>query len=146
MVSALGCIRGISTVTAFSIAAEIGDFSRLLDARSLMSYVGLLPSESSSGEGVSRGNATRTGNVHVRTLLAEAVWHHARPLRPVLPAAMDGCIRGACRCRGAAARANRRPHDRAVHLRGRGRPANVADTAIARELAGFVWAFARMAG
>ena len=60
-VSALRCVRGISTVTAFSIAAEIGDFSRFPDARSFMSFVGLVPSESSSGESVSRGKIDPDG-------------------------------------------------------------------------------------
>lgn len=75
-------------MSAFSIAAEIGDFSRFPDARSFMSFVGLVPSESSSGESVSRGRITRTGNIHVRTLLVEAAWQHARPLRPTSAAAM----------------------------------------------------------
>lgn len=75
-------------MTAFSIAAEIGDFSRFPDARSFMSFVGLMPSESSSGESVSRGRITRTGNIHVRTLLVEVAWQHARPLRPTSAAAM----------------------------------------------------------
>lgn len=145
-VSALRCVRGISTVTAFSIAAEIGDFSRFPDARSFMSFVGLVPSESSSGESVSRGKITRTGNIHVRTLLVEAAWQHARPLRPMSAAAMGDAADVPADVAEAAARANRRLHGRAARLRGRGKPANVVNTAIARELAGFVWALARMAG
>ena len=145
-VSALRCVRGISTVTAFSIAAEIGDFSRFPDARSFMSFVGLVPSESSSGESVSRGRITRTGNIHVRTLLVEAAWQHARPLRPTSAAAMDDAAGVPADVAEAAARANRRLHSRAAHLRGRGKPASVVNAAIARELAGFVWALARMAG
>ena len=82
VVSALRCLRGISTVTAFSIATEVGDFSRFPTARSFMSYLGLVPSESSSGESVSRGPITRAGNAHVRTLLVESAWHHARAYRP----------------------------------------------------------------
>ena len=145
-VSALRCVRGISTVTAFSIAAEIGDFSRFPDARSFMSFVGLVPSESSSGESVSRGGITRTGNIHVRTLLVEAAWQHARPLRPMSAAAMGDAAGVPADVAEAAARANRRLHSRAAHLRGRGKPASVVNAAIARELAGFVWALARMAG
>ena len=145
-VSALRCVRGISTVTAFSIAAEIGDFSRFPDARSFMSFVGLVPSESSSGESVSRGGITRAGNIHVRTLLVEAAWQHARPLRPMSAAAMGDAAGVPADVAEAAARANRRLHSRAAHLRGRGKPASVVNAAIARELAGFVWALARMAG
>lgn len=145
-VSALRCVRGIPAVTAFSIAAEIGDFSRFPDARSFMSFVGLVPSESSSGESVSRGSITRTGNIHVRTLLVEAAWQHARPLRPMSAAAMGDAAGVPADVAEAAARANRRLHSRAAHLRGRGKPASVVNAAIARELAGFVWALVRMAG
>lgn len=144
-VAAIRCLRGASTVTAFSVAAEIGDFSRFPDARSFMSYVGLVPSESSSGETASRGKITRTGNAHVRTLLVEAAWHHARPLRTMSEAAMGDAAAVPADVAEAAARANRRLHDRYAHLRGRGKPAGVVNTAIARELAGFVWALARMA-
>lgn len=93
-VSALRCVRGIPAVTAFSIAAEIGDFSRFPDARSFMSFVGLVPSEPSSGESVSRGRITRTGSIHVRTLLVETAWQHARPLRPM--SAQPWAMRRAC--------------------------------------------------
>ena len=145
-VSALRRVRGIPAVTAFSIAAEIGDFSRFPDARSFMSFVGLVPSESSSGESVSRGRITRTSNIHVRTLLVEAAWQHARPLRPTSAAAMGDAAGVRADVAEAAARANRRLHSRAAHLRGRGKPASVVNAAIARELAGFVRALARMAG
>ena len=138
--------RWQSTVTAFSIAAEVGDISRFPDARSLMSFVGLVPSGSSSGESVSRGRITRTGNVHARTLLVEAAWQHARPLRPTSAAAMGDAAGVPADVAEAAARANRRLHSRAAHLRGRGKPASVVNTAIARELAGFDRALARMAG
>lgn len=144
-VSALRCLRGISTVTAFSMAAEIGDFSRFPDARSFMSYVGLVPSESSSGETVSRGKITRTGNGHVRTLLVESAWHHARAYSPMSATAIADAAGVPAAVAEAAARANRRLHDRCAHLRSRGKPANVANAAVARELAGFVWSLANLA-
>lgn len=144
-VAAIRCLRGVSTVTSFSVAAEAGDFSRFPTARSFMSYVGLVPSESSSGETVSRGKITRAGNAHVRTLLVEAAWQQARPLRALSPTAMSDAGAVPAGVAEAAARANRRLHDRCAHLRGRGKPACVVNTAIARELAGFVWALARMA-
>ncbi|MCC6098333.1 MAG: IS110 family transposase [Olsenella sp.] len=144
-VAAIRCLRGASTVTAFSVAAEVGDFSRFPTARSFMSYVGLVPSESSSGETVSRGGITRAGNAHVRTLLVEAAWQHARPLRALSPTAASAYAAVPAGVSEAAARANRRLHDGCAHLRGRGKPACVVNTAIARELAGFVWALARMA-
>ena len=144
--SALRCARGIPAVTAFSIAAEIGDFSRFPDARSSMSSVGLVPSEPSSGESVSRGRITRTGSIHVRTLLVEAAWQHARPLRPMSAAAMGDAAGVPADVAEAAARESCRLHSRAAHLRGRGKPASVVNAVIARDLAGLVWALARMAG
>jgi len=145
VVSALKCLRGISTVTAFSIAVEIGDFSRFPNARSFMSYVGLVPSESSSGGVVARGGITRTGNCHVRTLLVESAWHHARSYSPMSPAAAAEAAGVPAAVAEAAARANRRLHERCLRLRGRGKPANVVNAAVARELAGFVWALAVLA-
>ena len=90
IVARLSALRGIATVTAFSIAAEIGGFSRFSSARSFMSYLGLVPSENSSGEAVSRGAITRTGNIHVRTLLVESAWHHARRYSPAHAAPAAG--------------------------------------------------------
>ena len=139
VVAALSAIRGVSTLTAFSLDAELGDLSRFRDARSLMSYVGLVPSESSSGESVSRGAITRAGNAHARRLLVEAAWHHRRPLSPASEArvrapAPTASLAGAC------ARCNERLHARFGRLEGRGKPGCVCATAVARELAGFVWA------
>lgn len=145
VVSALCCLRGISTVTAFSIATEIGDFSRFPTARSFMSYLGLVPSESSSGETVARGKITRTGNGHVRTLLVESAWHHARAYSPMSATSLADARGVPAPIAEAAERANRRLHDRCIHLRSRGKPVNLANAAVARELAGFVWAIATMA-
>lgn len=145
-VSRLSAVRGISTVTAFSVAAEIGDFSRFPSAPAFMSYLGLVPSESSSGDSVSRGPITRTGNLHVRTLLVEAAWHHARrwsPLSPTEVAARRGIGPEAARI---AAEANRRLHAKSERLRGRGVSPAKANVAVARELAGFVWALANCEG
>ena len=84
VVAALSGIRGVSTLTAFCVDCECGDLSRFRSARAFMSFVGLVPSESSSGESVSRGAITRAGNAHVRRLLVEAAWHHEPPLRSAL--------------------------------------------------------------
>jgi len=145
VVSALSCIRGISTVTAFSVAVEVGDFSRFPDARSFMAYVGVVPSESSSGETTARGKVTRTGNGHVRTLLVESAWHHARRYSPMSATSLADARGVPAAVAEAAERANRRLHERASRLRSRGKPANVANMAVARELAGFVWAVATAA-
>lgn len=142
LVSRIAAVRGIGTVTAFSIAAEVGDFSRFPSAPSFMSYLGLVPSEDSSGEKVSRGPITRTGNGHVRTLLVEAAWHHARrwsPLSPTEVAKRSGIGPEAARI---AAEANRRLHSKAERMRARKAKPNKANVAVARELAGFVWALA----
>src|ERR671925_2041814 len=77
----LSCFRGISTLTALGLLAEIGDFRRFGSARELMSFLGLTVSEYSSGERRSRGSTTKTGNRHARRLLVEAAWHHQHPPR-----------------------------------------------------------------
>ena len=73
---ALRCFRGIDTVTAMTILAELHDFRRFEDPRHLMAYLGLVPSEHSSGERTHRGPITKTGNSHVRRILVEAAWHY----------------------------------------------------------------------
>lgn len=81
VVTRLGCLRGVSTLAAFGLAVEIGDFHRL-SGRSIGAYLGLLPTESSSGASRSQGSITKTGNGHARRPLVEAAWHHRRPYRP----------------------------------------------------------------
>lgn len=141
-VSALRCLRGISTVTAFSVAAEVGDFARFGSARAFMSYLGLVPSESSTGESVSRGPITRAGNGHVRRLLIESAWHHARGHRPLSAQSLADARGVPAEVAEAAERANARLARRSEHLRSRGKPANLVNVAVARELSGFVWALA----
>lgn len=75
-VSWLRCFRGIDTLTAACLVAELHDFRRFRSARQLMAYLGLVPSEHSSGMHGARGSITKTGNCHVRRLLVEAAWHH----------------------------------------------------------------------
>src|ERR1700758_3923853 len=84
VVQRLMCLRGVSTLTAFALAVEIGDWSRLT-GRSIGAYVGLVPTESSSGATRSQGSITKTGNGHVRRLLIEAAWHHRKPYQPSSP-------------------------------------------------------------
>ena len=138
VVSALSCVRGISTLTAFSVDVEVGDLSRFPDARSFMSYVGRVPAESASGESVRRGGVTRAGNAHVRRLLVEAAWHHARPISPAADGTA-GAHAPTASLDAAAARCNERRHRRYLDLSAR-KPPCVAAAAVARELAGFVWA------
>jgi transposase len=75
----LGCLRGISTLTGFALTVEIGDWHRFT-GRTIGSFVGLVPSESSSGSSRVQGSITKTGNTHARRLLVEAAWHHRAPL------------------------------------------------------------------
>lgn len=142
LIAALQCIRGIAFLTAVTIVAEAGDLRRFKEARQFMAYTGLVPSEHSSGEAVHRGPITKTGNALLRHVLGEAA-HHARH-RP----RVDGGLRQ--RQAGIPANivdlawtAQQRLHFRYRHLSARlGRPR--ALTAVARELAGFVWAFGQL--
>lgn len=140
VVARLGCLRGVSTLTAFGLAVEIGDWQRLT-GRSIGAYLGLVPTESSSGQSRSQGSITKTGNAHARRLLIEAAWHHRRPNRPsaVLRRRQDKAG-AAARDRGE--RANRRLHARWVRFDARHKLPVVANTAIARELAGWCWSLA----
>ena len=91
VVRRLGCLRGVSTLTAFGLAVEIGDWHRLT-GRSIGAYLGLVPSEYSSGTTRVQGGVTKTGNGHARRLLVEAAWHHRSPYRPgARSAAPLGC-------------------------------------------------------
>ena len=83
VVTRLACLRGVATLTAFGLAVEIGDWHRLT-GRSIGAYLGLVPTEPSSGGSRSQGSITKTGNAHARRLLIEAAWHHRKPLRPTL--------------------------------------------------------------
>ena len=78
LVARLRCLRGIDTLTALSLAAEIGDFNRFKSAEEFMAFVGLVPSERSSGEQRRQGSITKVGNSHVRRLLVESAWHARR--------------------------------------------------------------------
>jgi transposase len=141
-VARLGCLRGIGTLTGFALAVEIGDWHRMT-GRTIGSFVGLTPSEHSSGASRTLGPITKTGNGHVRRLLVEAAWHH-RPryqVGPVLRARWDAAP-AAARTRGD--EGNRRLHHRWVTFIDRKKRSTIANTAIARELAGWCWSLAVM--
>jgi len=142
VVHRLGCLRGISTLTAFGLAVEIGDWHRLT-GRSIGAYLGLVPCEYSSGDTRTQGGITKTGNTHARRLLVEAAWHHRAPYRPGrdLRRRWDAAPVSA-RERGHAA--NHRLHHRWVSFQARKKRPVVANAAIARELAGWCWSLAVM--
>lgn len=139
VVAALQALRGVALVTAVGLVAEIGDLSRFAHPRQLMSYLGLVPSEHSSGERVRRGSITKTGNSHARRLLTEAAWCYRHPAR-IGPDALRRQGQLSQPVRDMAWKAQLRLTSRFARLNSRGMQPNKACVAIARELAGFVWA------
>jgi len=123
--------RGISTLTALGLIAEIGDFARFGNPRELASWLGITPSEYSSGDQQHRGHITKAGNHHARRLLVEAAWHYRHaPRRPAKDPQPDQ----------RAWQAQVRLHHRYRHLTEHGKRPTVVNVAIARELVGFLWA------
>ncbi len=127
----LRAFRGIGTLTALGLIAEIGDFARFSHPRELASWLGITPSEYSSGAQQHRGHITRSGNRHARRLLVEAAWHYRHaPRRPSSgPQPSDR-----------AWQAQVRLFHRHRHLTGQGKRSTVVTVAIARELSAFLWA------
>lgn len=142
VVGRLVCLRGVSTLTALALTVELGDWERFRP-HSLGPFLGLVPSEHSSGERRRQGAITKTGNTHARRLLVEAAWHQRRPLRA--SAALERRRQGepaAVRARADASA--RRLHARWHALEGRGKRRTIVAVAVARELAGHCWALATM--
>jgi transposase len=138
-VQRLRCFRGIDDLTALTIAAELGDARRFARAPSIMAFVGLVPSEHSSGTKRARGAITKTGNGHLRRVLVEAAWHYRH--HPFVSAALRHRQRGAPDTVIAQAwTAQLRLHRRYQRFAARGKPKQHIVTAVARELTGFVWA------
>jgi transposase len=138
-VQRLRCFRGIDDLTALTIAAELGDPRRFATAPSTMAFVGLVPSEHSSGTKRVQGGITKTGNAHLRRVLVEAAWHYRH--HPFVGDALRQRQRGAPTTVIAQAwTAPQRLHRRYQRLAARGKPTQHVVTAVARELTGFVWA------
>jgi transposase len=136
-IARLRCMRGVNTTTAFGLCAEIGDFHRFERPTTLTSYLGIVPSEHSSGEQTRRGPITKAGSTHARRLLVEAAHHYRH--HPALGAALarrqDGQDPRACEI---AWRCQKRLHHQYQRLRiKRGKPANIVTVALARELCAF---------
>lgn len=143
VVDAFQALRGVSLVVAATTVAELGDLSRFDNPRHLMAYLGLVPSEHSSGESTQRGGITKTGNGHARRMLVEAAWSYRLPARVSrrlrdrqhnLPQAVWEI----------AWKAQLRLCARYKRLVTKGKQTQVAVTAIARELAAFMWAIAQV--
>ena len=138
-VEPMRCFRGIDTVTALTVVAELGDVHRFSHPRKLMAYLGLVPSEHSSGPRTRRGGITKTGNGHVRRVLVESAWHNRH--FPRVGKALE--VRRREQPSWAiqlADRAMKRLHHRYRWLVGQGKPTQKTTVAVARELAGFIWA------
>lgn len=141
VVQALQSLRGISTIAATTITTEIGSFTRFDHPEQLMSYLGLVPSEHSSGDTIKRGPITKAGNTHVRRMLVEAAWsyrHRARITRPLLKRQEELPQN----IRDIAWKAQVRLCARYRQFWAKGKAKQVITTAIARELCGFLWAIA----
>jgi len=139
LIKALQAFRGIRLITAVTIAAELVDLKRFGSPRQLMAFLGLVPSEHSSGQSQRRGRITRTGNSHVRRILIEAAWsYHFQPrMSRAIRQRNEGVAPGVQRL---AWKAQKRLHHRLYYLISKGKRREKAITAVARELAGFIWA------
>ena len=130
--------RGIDYVIALSLICEIGDFSRFPSAAAFMSYLGLVPSEHSSGKTRHQGSITKAGNSHLRKLLTEAAWHYPREItesKRLVERRKGTSERVISRADKAMAELHRK-YFKMIHRR---KNANVAITAVSRQLAGYIW-------
>jgi transposase len=142
VVGRLCCLCGVSTLTALALTVELGDWTRFRP-HSLGPFLGLTPSEHSSGEQRRQGGITKTGNTHARRLLVEAAWQQRRPLRPSL--ILERRRHGQpASVRARADQSARRLHQHWHALEARGKRRTVVAVAVARELAGHCWALATM--
>ena len=142
VVRRLACLRGVSTLTGFALAVEIGDWDRFT-GNTIGSFIGLVPSEHSSGNSRVQGPITKAGNRHLRRLLVEAAWHHRKRYRPGRALKDRWALAPAAAVTRADA-GNRRLHHRWAQFDAREKRPVVADVAIARELAGWCWSLATM--
>jgi transposase len=142
VVHRLGCLRGISTLTGFGLAVEVGDWTRF-SGNTIGAFLGLVPTEYSTGQSRSQGAITKTGNGHARRLLVEAAWHHRKPYRvgATMRTRWDHAS-AAARVRGH--QGNQRLHQRWEGFTARRKKPVVANVAVARELAGWAWSLAVM--
>ena len=142
IVTALMAVRGIDLVAAVTIMAELGDLSRFSSPRELMGFLGLVPSESSTGDSVKRGGITKAGNRRARRILVEASWSYRYPPR----IGRDKLAKVAAApepVRAIAWKAQTRLSSRFRELSKRGKRPTIVATAVARELCGFIWAIHR---
>lgn len=142
LVDALRALGGVNTTIAVTLVAEIGDISRFENPRQLMSWLGLVPSEHSSGSSIRRGRLTKTGNALARTMLVEASWSYRHPAREQQQI-LKRALHLPQDIQDVAWKAQTRLCKRYRYLSAKGKPQPRVLAAIARELAGFVWDIAR---
>ena len=142
VVAALQAMRGVAFLSAVVLAAEVGDFRRFANPRQLMAWLGLVPSEHSSGSKVERGGITKAGNGRARRVLVEGAWSYRFPARVTGPiqARLEGVPD---EVRAIAWKAQLRLCARYRRLVAAGKNANLVTAAVAREMAAFAWAIAR---
>ena len=139
----LRCLRGVDTLTAVGLCAEIGDFERFAKATQLMHYLGLTPSEDTTGESRRQGSITKTGSAHARRLLVEAAWHYRK--HPRVGATLTDRQTGQPpEAIAIAWTAQRRLHRVWTRLEARAKRRTIIAVAAARELAGFCWAITQI--
>ena len=137
----LMCLRGLDTLSAAGLCAEIGDFTRFRHPEQLMSYLGVTPSEHSSGTQRRLGPITKSGSQHARRLLVEAAWHYRRP--PGVSTNLRRRQAGADpKIVALSWKTQRRLHHVWSRMEQRGKRRTIIAVAAARELAGFCWAVA----
>jgi transposase len=144
VVAALQAMRGVAFVAAVTVVSEVGDFRRFINPRQLMAYLGLVPSEHSSGGSVRRGGITKAGNALARRVLIEGAWTYRMSAR-VSRKIHDRLEPLSAEIRDIAWKAQVRLCTRYRRLVAAGKPKVVVTTAIAREMIGFIWAIARIA-
>ena len=142
IIEGLMALRGVNLVTAMILIAELGDISRFESPRQLMAYLGVVPSEHSSGERQKRGGITKTGNGHVRRVLIEASWCYRLPARKTAHLRRKA-EKTTETVQEIAWKAQKRLCSRFWYLINKGKLPVKSCTAVARELAGFIWAIAR---
>jgi transposase len=142
VIKALQSMRGISLIVAATTVSELGDICRFEHPDDLMGYLGLIPSENSSGDKQRRGSITKAGNGHVRKALITAAQAYRLPARKTreIQKRQEGVPK---KIQDIAWKAQIRLCNRYRHLIGKGKHTNVAKTAVARELCGFIWAIAK---
>jgi len=141
VVEAIQAMRGVGLIVAVTVVAEVGDFSRFANPRQLMAYLGLVPSEHSSGTSVRRGGITKAGSALARRVLIEGAWTYRMQAR-VSRKLLDRIEHLPKEIRDIAWRAQLRLCNRYRRLAAAGKPKVVVTTAIAREMVGFIWAIA----